>query len=593
MLTNLRIGPKLGLMMLVPLFAVVVMVGIVWQDSAAEIADAREDRQVAEAVSVASILPRQLLSETLFYDIGVQTPEPTTPAEEVLLQQLRTIVDESAEAYRSLPEDALPAEFRQTLDAELSAAVAARPRADAGELTREDIAELTRRQRELNATALTWLGSQDVFDPKGSWRLLVVTAPSNATLLDAARLTYRALVSGRLPASEAQFLQDTLASYLSLSQLQDTLLPEDRIESRRTVEETRASVTELIGRALVLEGREETARPTPLELLDSYRLGISVLFAGTTREQNLAQDVIDAADDRIAGAQRDRVLVLTSMSFVLLLALGAMVLIARDIVTRLGRVSEQAERLNAGVIDGPRNAPTGSDEIAVLGTAMNGVSNLYRRLVAQTEAIAAGRLDDKALREPLPGALGAALQSGVNRVASSSAELLKLATHDDLTDLLDRSGLARAVEALSASRGSGTAAAFFVDLDGFKEINDTFGHAAGDKVLIETAERLKEVARADDAIARLGGDEFVVLAPQVTDAQGAKLIAGRMAEVLNRPLPLEDGVADISASIGWSLAPPGESLSDAIKNADRAMYQVKRSGDEADERDPEGSGHPG
>ncbi len=593
MLTNLRIGPKLGLMMLVPLFAVVLMVGIVWQDSAAEMADAREDRRVAEAVSVASIIPRQLLSETLFYDIGVQTPEPPIPAEVVLLQQLRSIVDESADAYRALPEDALPEEFRRALDAELSATLEARAKADAGTLSPEEIADQTRRQRELNAAALAWLGSQDVFDPKGSWRLLVVTAPSNATLLDGARLTYRALVSGRLPASDAQFLQDALASYLSLSQLQDTLLPEDRIESRRTVEDTRTSVTELIGRALALEGQENTAGPTPVDRLDSYRLGATVLLAGTAREQSLAQDVIDAADDRIAGAQRDRLLVLTSMSFVLLLALGAMVLIARDIVTRLGRVSEQAERLNAGVMEGPRSAATGSDEIAVLGTAMNGVSNLYRRLVAQTEAIGAGRLDDRVLREPLPGALGAALQSSVNRVASSSAELLKLATHDDLTDLLDRSGLARAVEALSASRGSGTAAAFFVDLDGFKEINDAFGHAAGDEVLVETAERLKEVARAGDAIARLGGDEFVVLAPQVTDAQGAKLIAERMAEVLNRPLPLEDGVADISASIGWSLAPPGESLSGAIENADREMYRVKRSGDESEDRDAEGSTRPG
>ena len=593
MLTNLRIGPKLGLMMLVPLFAVIVMVGIVWQDSAAEIADAREDRQVAEAVSVASIIPRQLLSETLFYDIGAQTPEPPLPAEAALLEQLRSIVDESADAYRALPEDALPEEFRRALDAELSAVIEARAKADAGTLSPGEIADQTLRQRELNSGALAWLGSQDVFDPKGSWRLLVVTAPSNATLLDAARLTYRALASGRVPASEAQVLQDTLASYLSLSQLQDTLLPDDRIESRRAVEETRTSVTELIGRALVLEGQEKTAGPTQLDRLDSYRLGISVLFAGTAREQSLAQDVIDAADDRVADAQRDRLLVLASMSLVLLLALGAMVLIARDIVTRLGRVSEQAERINAGVIDGPRNAATGSDEIAILGTAMDGVSNLYRRLVAQTEAIAAGRLDDKALREHLPGALGAALQSSVNRVASSSAELMKLATHDDLTGLLDRSGLARAVEALSASRGSGTAAAFFVDLDGFKEINDAFGHTAGDRVLIETAERLKEVARAGDAIARLGGDEFVVLAPQVTDAQGARLIAERMSEVLNRPLPLEDGVADISASIGWSLAPPGQSLSAAIEDADRAMYRVKRSGDEADEFNAEGSGRPG
>ena len=80
----------------------------------------------------------------------------------------------------------------------------------------------------------------------------------------------------------------------------------------------------------------------------------------------------------------------------------------------------------------------------------------------------------------------------------------------------------------------------------------------------------------------------------MTDNQGAKLIAERMTEVLNRPLPLADGVAEISASIGWSLAPPGKSLSDAIESADRAMYQAKRSAESEVEgtHKPEGSEQP-
>ena len=259
MLNDLRIGTKLGLMMLVPLLAVIAMVAIVWQDGAAEIADAKDDRQIAAAVAVTSIVPRHLLSEMLVYDLSASGPADSRGLGRFCSSD-PDFVDTSADRWRELPADAVPAEIRDALEAEILALEDTRAKSAAATLTEREITEQTDRIREINAAVLAWLGSQDVLDPNGSWRLLVVTAPSNSTLLDAATLAYRALVVGTLTSGEAQFMEDTLASFLSLSSLQDSLLPEDLTGSQRSVEETRTGVTELIGRRWRSKGRRHLRR---------------------------------------------------------------------------------------------------------------------------------------------------------------------------------------------------------------------------------------------------------------------------------------------------------------------------------------------
>jgi cyclic di-GMP phosphodiesterase Gmr len=117
----------------------------------------------------------------------------------------------------------------------------------------------------------------------------------------------------------------------------------------------------------------------------------------------------------------------------------------------------------------------------------------------------------------------------------------------------------------------------FCDLDGFKGVNDTLGHAAGDELLEKVARRLETAMREGSVLGRMGGDEFVVVAPGASDEDLAGL--GRRIEIdLGRPFLLEAGMARIGVSIGAAHAKPGERDLDSLLNqADALMYEVKRS----------------
>ncbi len=160
--------------------------------------------------------------------------------------------------------------------------------------------------------------------------------------------------------------------------------------------------------------------------------------------------------------------------------------------------------------------------------------------------------------------------------------ILYLAQHDGLTGLpnrmvyFDRLGQALKV----ARRQSGRVAVLFVDLDRFKNVNDSLGHDVGDAMLVEVAERLQSCVRASDTLARLGGDEFVVIMPDVTEPEEAAQLALRITEAVSRPYALEQGYQlNITSSIGISLFP--DDASDVMTltgQADTAMFHAKGSG---------------
>jgi diguanylate cyclase (GGDEF)-like protein len=154
------------------------------------------------------------------------------------------------------------------------------------------------------------------------------------------------------------------------------------------------------------------------------------------------------------------------------------------------------------------------------------------------------------------------------------------ATHDDLTGLPNRVLFEdAAARALAHSRRSGEPVALlFVDLDGFKEVNDDAGHDAGDIVLAETGRRLAESLRVGDIVARLGGDEFTVLLP-ATGADAAVDIARRVRATLAEPFELPSGACTISACVGVAVAPDDAAeYHDLLRAADAAMYCAKRDG---------------
>jgi diguanylate cyclase (GGDEF)-like protein len=160
-------------------------------------------------------------------------------------------------------------------------------------------------------------------------------------------------------------------------------------------------------------------------------------------------------------------------------------------------------------------------------------------------------------------------------------ELAFLATHDALTGLPNRTLiLDRTEQMLARSRRNRTpAAALFIDLDNFKDINDTLGHSAGDELLRAVAARLDGVIRETDALGRLGGDEFVVISEELSLAAGPELVAERLLEALEHPFELgEDEIrVVVTASIGIAIA-DGASAEELLRNADIAMYRAKWDG---------------
>lgn len=157
-------------------------------------------------------------------------------------------------------------------------------------------------------------------------------------------------------------------------------------------------------------------------------------------------------------------------------------------------------------------------------------------------------------------------------------QLRQRAFSDPLTGLANRLLLRERLEhAVARSpRASGRVALLFVDLDGFKAVNDEFGHAAGDRLLRAIAERLGGEVRAADTLARVGGDEFVVLLEDLRDPKSAARLAERLALALDAPFELGGRAVRVAASVGLAVQQPGQDAEALLEEADRAMYAAKR-----------------
>jgi diguanylate cyclase (GGDEF)-like protein len=160
-------------------------------------------------------------------------------------------------------------------------------------------------------------------------------------------------------------------------------------------------------------------------------------------------------------------------------------------------------------------------------------------------------------------------------------QLQQQATHDMLTGLPNRRlFIDRLEQALAhARRFGGRVGMLFIDLDGFKGINDRFGHQAGDEALILIAKRIKLLLREVDSAARLGGDEFGIVLPDMARLEDAELVGEKVLEEVRRPFSMRTVCCTLGASIGITTYPDhGETADELISRADKAMYRVKKNG---------------
>jgi diguanylate cyclase (GGDEF)-like protein/PAS domain S-box-containing protein len=191
----------------------------------------------------------------------------------------------------------------------------------------------------------------------------------------------------------------------------------------------------------------------------------------------------------------------------------------------------------------------------------------------QCETVAANLLDDANVR-------GVVLHTrDVSERKQLEDQLVHQAFHDGLTGLANRTRLSERVEQALGRVGPANVAVLFVDLDDFKHVNDSLGHAAGDQLLVAAAKRLQSCLRPSDIAARFGGDEFAILLERVTDAAAATSVASRILATLHQPFGLHGRTIPIKASVGVAVGGPGvERAEELLRNADVAMYVAKAEG---------------
>ena len=169
----------------------------------------------------------------------------------------------------------------------------------------------------------------------------------------------------------------------------------------------------------------------------------------------------------------------------------------------------------------------------------------------------------------------------ISELKATQRQLEALATIDALTALPNRLYFKDQLERLlaQAQREPQQFALLFIDLDNFKSINDSLGHAAGDDVLQQTAKRLTQCVRETDTVARFGGDEFTIILPQIQSGRGPELVAEQVLKALAAPFTVAGNEHFLNASIGIALYPAdGASADQLLRNADTAMYRAKESG---------------
>jgi len=282
--------------------------------------------------------------------------------------------------------------------------------------------------------------------------------------------------------------------------------------------------------------------------------------------------------------QRNRI----TMTALVLVGLGSVVfsvIVIRSFARPLTQLRAEAEYISNGGLDARSLPLEGPSDIRKVTAAMNDMAGTLRSVDVHMKLLASGQSDERGLVE-LPGEVGASMRHSVERVTVLTSELQisqhlleRQARHDALTGLPNRLAMLEHLDRLITERGSNPdLGVMFVDIDGFKSVNDTHGHAVGDIVLTEIAHRLSNSIRDIDMVARLGGDEFLVVVEQCSGRTCLESFGQRIIREIEQPHAVGEQLFAVSASVGVTSIDPLDDAMAAIARADAAVYHAKRRG---------------
>jgi diguanylate cyclase (GGDEF)-like protein len=283
-------------------------------------------------------------------------------------------------------------------------------------------------------------------------------------------------------------------------------------------------------------------------------------------------------------AHRSELEALAVMIATLAISLVLLTLVMRSILRPLGRLTRQSRHVRAGNLSVEPEKPTGPTDLRVVTRAFNDMLTTLKAYESQLDRLAQG---DTKVDETLPGPLGETVRRSVSQLAMLTAQLHaseaaanRQARLDALTGLANRTAALErlAIIAMQARQFHRQGAIIFLDLDGFKSVNDTQGHAEGDRILTEIADRLRD-ACPQDVVARIGGDEFLVLVQNAPSIEAITARAAELIAVVSEPCTGSGGqLFTLSASAGVALVDGFRDPLDCIAQADTAVYHAKERG---------------
>jgi diguanylate cyclase (GGDEF)-like protein len=267
---------------------------------------------------------------------------------------------------------------------------------------------------------------------------------------------------------------------------------------------------------------------------------------------------------------------------------GLYMINADGYIAVVNRVFTEMMRLNKDMV---RGGATVRDIVAEAIAANTLSQASAQAIIAEVEASRAGDIvtidasptGERALSwtfQPMEGGGTVVLVEDVTERRNAEAKISHMARVDELTGLPNRVSFRDEIEQLLATpvRGAPLSALLFIDLDQFKQVNDTLGHPSGDKLLCAVTARLRRLLRPEDFVARFGGDEFVVFQRGIHSAEDAASLARRIVDRLSERYEIDHHLVEIGASIGIALTSPDVSADILLKNADMALYRAKADG---------------